>query len=214
MKTLTSLVALLLASSLVLQAADQETVDNAANVIRDFRHMPEKGIPRSVLRNAHGLAIMSVVKAGFIFSGKAGKGVVVARTRHGWSGPSFIATGGAGWGAQIGAEVTDFVFVLNNRDAVRAFSKGGNVTLGADASVAAGPVGRDAHAAITPTAAVYAYSRTKGLFAGVSVEGAVIVARTEQNARYYGHPVSAADILMGRAKPPAGATRLTAALGR
>jgi lipid-binding SYLF domain-containing protein len=83
--------------------------------------MPERSIPRSVLRNARGLAIITVVKAGFIFSGKGGKGVVVARTGHGWSGPSFIATGGAGWGLQAGAEVTDFVLVLNNSDAVRSF---------------------------------------------------------------------------------------------
>ena len=71
---------------------------------------------------------MTVVKAGFIFSAKGGQGVVVARTGHGWSGPSFIATGGAGWGLQIGAQVTDFVIVLNNEKAVQAFSRGGNVT--------------------------------------------------------------------------------------
>src|SRR5438552_3130880 len=151
-------------------ATEQGTVDHCTAIIRDFRQMPEKAIPRDVLRNAKGLAIMTVVKAGFIFSGKGGKGVVVARTGHGWSGPSFIATGGAGWGAQIGAEVTDFVFVLNNNAAVRAFSKGGNVTLGADASVAAGPMGRDAHVAVAPTAAIYDYSRSKGLCAGISLE--------------------------------------------
>ena len=97
---------------------------------------------------------MSVVKAGFIFSGKGGHGVVVARTGHGWSGPSFVGTGGAGWGLQIGAEMTDFVIVLNNEDAVRAFSRGGNVTIGADVSAAAGPVGRAAEADVTPTAAI------------------------------------------------------------
>src|SRR5438552_9808070 len=138
-----------------LNADEQGTVDKSAATIRDFRSMPERGIPRSVLRGAKGLAIMSVIKAGFIFSGKGGKGVVVARTEHGWSGPSFIATGGAGWGPQIGAEVTDFVFVLNNDAAVRAFSRGGNVTLGVDASITAGPVGRDAQAGVAPTAAIY-----------------------------------------------------------
>ena len=100
-------------------------VDNAASIIREFRTLPEKRLPSSVLRRAKGLAIMSVVKAGFISSGKGGKGIVVARTEHGWSGPSFLATGGAGWGPQVGAEVTDFVFVLNNNAAVRAFSRGG-----------------------------------------------------------------------------------------
>src|SRR5207253_6707173 len=136
---------------------EEGVVDHCAVIIRDFRQMPEKGIPRDVLRHSKGLAIMTVVKAGFIFSGKGGQGVVVARTGHGWSGPSFIATGGAGWGAQIGAEVTDFVFVLNNNAAVRAFSRGGNVTLGVDASVAAGPVGRAAEAGVAPTAAIYTY---------------------------------------------------------
>ena len=176
--------------------------------------MPEKGIPSRILRRARGLAIISVVKAGLIFSGKAGEGVVVARTGPGWSGPSFIGTGGAGWGPQIGAQVTDFVIVLNNESAVRAFSKGGNVTLGADASVAAGPVGRAAEADVTPRAAIYTYSKTKGLFIGASLEGAVIGTRQGANEHYYGRPVSAYDILHGRVAAPPGAANLRAALGR
>src|SRR5438477_10676569 len=118
-------------------ATEQEIVNQSASILRDFRRMPEKGIPARVLRDARGLAIVKVVKVGFGISGKGGQGVVVARTGGGWSGPSFVGTGGAGWGAQIGAEVTDFVFVLNTNRAVRAFSKDGNVTLGADASAAA-----------------------------------------------------------------------------
>src|SRR5207237_8592077 len=115
--------------------------------------------------------------------GEAGEGVVVARTGRGWSGPSFIGTGGAGWGPQMGAQVTEFVIVLNNERAVRAFSKGGNVTLGADASVAAGPVGRAAEADVTARAAIYTYSKTKGLFLGASLEGAVIGTRKDANER-------------------------------
>src|ERR1700730_3175753 len=171
MKKLFSVLSVVFMSVLPLYATEQDTVDRCASIVRDFRRMPERAIPHEVLRNARGLAIITVVKAGFIFSGKGGKGVVVARTRQGWSGPSFIATGGAGWGPQIGAEVTDFVFVLNNDAAVRAFSRGGNVTLGADASVAAGPVGRAAEAGVIPRAGIYTYSRSKGLFVGVSVEG-------------------------------------------
>ena len=174
--------------------------------------MPEKGIPPRILRHARGFAIISVVKAGLIFSGKAGDGVVVARTGHGWSGPAFISTGGAGWGPQIGAQVTDFVIVLNSEGAVNAFSKGGNVTLGADASVAAGPVGRAAEADVTPRAAIYTYSKSKGLFIGASLEGAVIGARKGANERYYGRPVAAADILHGRVGAPAGAASLRSAL--
>ncbi|PYJ93066.1 MAG: hypothetical protein DME62_10205 [Verrucomicrobia bacterium] len=195
-------------------AAEQDTVNHCAAIIREFRQIPERAIPRDVLRHARGLAIMSVFKAGFIFSGKGGQGVVVARTRHGWSGPSFIATGGAGWGLQIGAQVTDFVIVLNNDAAVRAFSRGGNVTIGGDVSAAAGPVGRTAEGAVTPAAAVYTYSKSKGLFAGVSLEGAVIGRQRDSNFRYYGRPVRADEILSGITPPPPGAAPLHHALGR
>lgn len=196
-----------------LASSEQEIVDRDARILREFRGMPEQRIPRSVLRHARGVAIMTVVKAGFIFTGKAGHGVVVARLEGDeWSGPSFIGTGGAGWGLQIGGQVTDFVFILNNWAAVRAFSRGGNVTLGADVSVTAGPVGRDLQAGVAPTAAIYAYSRSRGLFAGVALEGAVIVTRAAANARYYHAPVAAADILRGRVPPPPGTRRLRSAL--
>jgi lipid-binding SYLF domain-containing protein len=213
MKTLFPIIVLSCLSLATVSAAEQDIVNRSAETLREFRHMPERGLPSNIIRHAKGLAIMSVIKAGFIFSGKAGEGVVIARTAHGWSGPSFIGTGGAGWGLQIGGEVTDFVIVLNNDAAVRAFSRGGNVTLGADVSVAAGPVGRAAEAAVTPTAAVYTYSKSKGLFAGVSLEGAVIGTRKGANDRYYGRPVSAADILRGRVAPPAGTAQLRAAVG-
>ena len=213
MKKLLSILAVLSLSFVTAGATEQDTVNRCASIIRDFRQMPERGIPRDVLRHSKGLAIMTVVKAGFIFSGKGGQGVVVARTDHGWSGPSFIATGGAGWGLQIGAQVTDFVIVLNSDRAVSAFSRGGNVTIGADLSAAAGPVGRTAAGAIAPTAAVYTYSRSKGLFAGVSLEGAVIGTQRDSNFRYYGRPVRADEILSGLTAPPLGAAPLRHALG-
>jgi SH3 domain-containing YSC84-like protein 1 len=213
MKKLSFILVLFSLSLISANATEQDVVDRSAVTIREFRHMPEKGIPSRVLRRARGLAIISVVKAGFIFSGKAGEGVVVARTGHGWSGPSFIGTGGAGWGPQIGAQVTDFVIVLNNDRAVSAFSKSGNVTLGADASVAAGPVGRAAEADVTPRAAIYTYSKTQGLFIGASLEGAVIGTRKGANEHYYGRPVTAYDILHGRVNPPPGANTLRMPLG-
>ncbi len=194
-------------------ATEQEVVNDAAGILRHFRSMPESGIPPAVLRDARGLAMMRVVKIGFGFSGKGGQGVVVARTRSGWSGPSFVGTGGAGWGLQIGAQVTEFVFVLNTDAAVRAFSRDDTVTLGADVSAAAGPVGRDLQASITPQAAIYTYSRSSGLFAGASLEGAVILTQKTANARYYGRPVHARDILRGSVAPPPGAGRLRAVLG-
>jgi SH3 domain-containing YSC84-like protein 1 len=211
------IIALLLVCILSLATAgaatEQEIVNQSASILRDFRRMPEKGIPAHVWRNAMGLAILTVVKVGFGVSGKGGQGVVVARTRGGWSGPSFVGTGGAGWGLQVGAQITDFVFVLNSREAVRAFSRDGNVVLGADASVAAGPVGRDAQAGVTPTAAIYTYSRSKGLFAGASLEGAVIATQKTANARYYGRPVRANEILTGHVAAPAKARVLYRALG-
>ena len=212
-------IAVLLAGSVFIPAfaarggSEQETVEHCAKMIRQFRQMPESGIPRSVLRHSRGLAIITVIKAGFIFSGKGGHGVVVTRTAHGWSGPSFITQGGAGWGLQAGAEATDFIFVLNTDAAIRAFSRGGNVTLGADASAAAGPVGRDAHLAVTPTAAIYTSSRAKGLFAGAAVEGAIIGTEKGENARYYGRPVYAREILRGEVRAPEGARVLQSALG-
>jgi SH3 domain-containing YSC84-like protein 1 len=195
-------------SSLVYAAGMQDDVNQAATILERFQKMPEKAIPREVLRDAKGLAIMTVVKAGYMLSARGGTGVVVARNKRGWSGPSAIGTGGAGFGLQIGAEVTEFVFVLNTNNAVEAFAKGGNIQLGAGLSVAAGPVGRTAEAAVTPIAAVYSYSRSQGLFAGISLEGAVIVARDDANAEYYGRPVTPEQILHGNVKLPHGANIL------
>ena len=186
----------------------QDDVNQAATIIGRFQAVPEKGIPRTVLKDARGVAILTVIKVGFGVSGRGGTGVVVARTRNGWSGPSAIGTGGAGFGFQIGAKVTEFVFILNTDAAVQAFSRNVNVTLGGDISVAAGPIGRTAEAAITPVAAIYTYSRSQGLFAGVSLEGTVIGARNDANAAYYGRAVSAEDLLSGKVAPPAGAERL------
>ncbi|MGH8093912.1 MAG: YSC84-related protein [Chthoniobacterales bacterium] len=193
-------------------ATEQELVDQSVQIIRDFRQMPESQIPIRVMKDARGLAIIRVLKIGFGVSGKGGEGVVVARTDHGWSGPSFVGLGGAGWGLQIGAQVSDFIFVLNNDAAVRAFSRDGNLKLGGDLSAAAGPVGRDLQAAVTTTAAVYTYSRSKGLFAGVSLEGAIIGTQKTANDRYYGRAVSARSILSGGVEPPRGATFLLGVL--
>ena len=214
MKKLLVLFALVALAATAARADEQDTVKRCAEILREFRSMPERQVRRAVLRNARGLAVMRVVKVGFIFSGKGGEGGVIARTGNGWSGPSFIGTGGAGWGLQMGAEVTDFVFVLNNGDAVRAFSRGGNVTLGGDVSAAAGPVGRDVEANVTPKAAIYTYSRSKGLFAGVSLEGAVIATEKGKNERYYGRSVTASQILSGKAAAPPGSAALRNAAGR
>lgn len=209
-----ALLASVLAFANATAATEQEIIDQSVEILRDFRQIPESDIPPRILSDARGLAIIRVLKIGFGVSGKGGQGVVVARAARGWSAPSFIGLGGAGWGLQIGAQVTDFVFVLNNDAAVRAFSRDGNVKIGADVSAAAGPVGRDLQGAVTPTAAVYSYSRSKGLFAGISVEGAIIATQKTANARYYGRLVSARSILSGRVSPVAGTQRLLRLLSR
>jgi len=109
----------------------QDDVDQAVTIIERFQQISEKAIPTAVLREAKGLAILTVTKAGFIVSGRGGTGVVVARTEKGWSGPSAAGTGGVGFGFQAGAQVSELVIILNTPEAVNAFSKGGNVTLGA-----------------------------------------------------------------------------------
>jgi lipid-binding SYLF domain-containing protein len=186
----------------------QADVDQAAAIIERFEAIPESAIPPAIMRAARGLAILTVTKAGFIGSVRGGTGVVVQRIEKGWSGPAAIGTGGLGVGFQAGAEVSEFVIVLNTPAAVDAFAKQGNVTLGGNLTVAAGPVGRSAEANVGLQAAVYSYSRSQGLFAGISLEGTVIGVRDELNSAYYGSPVTAAEILSGKAQPPAGARRL------
>jgi SH3 domain-containing YSC84-like protein 1 len=192
----------------------QDDVDQAAAIIESFQSIPEQAIPSAVLHQARGLAILTVTKAGFIVSGRGGKGIVIARTEKGWSGPSAIGTGGVGFGFQAGAQVTEVVLVLNTPAAVEAFAQSGNFTLGGNLSVTAGPVGRDAEAQVGLQAVMFSYSRSQGLFGGLSVEGTVIATRNDDNAAYYCKPVSAKDILAGNVTPPAGALKLQQVLSK
>ncbi|KAG5294168.1 DUF500 domain-containing protein [Histoplasma ohiense] len=174
---------------------------------------PDKIIPPQILANAKGLAVLTVIKAGFLGSARFGSGIVVARLAdNSWSAPSAIATAGAGFGGQIGFELTDFVFILNDYNAVRAFSQAGSITLGGNVSIAAGPIGRNAEAAGAAStkgvAGVFSYSKTKGLFAGVSLEGSVLVERKDANERLYNSKVSARQLLEGSIRPPPAAEPL------
>jgi len=191
--------------------------EKAAKILDSFLADPERpqsalnAIPKAVLQRARGLAVFQVLKAGFVFSGKAGSGLVIARLPDGsWSAPSCIATGGLGWGLQIGADITDFVIVLNSEDAVRAFSLGGNVTIGGGISATAGPIGTggSVQASLAHPAPMFSYSKSKGLFAGLTLEGTVLIERKDANRDFYGSPVPARDILGGRVPPPEVASRL------
>ena len=206
-----SMGAILLTACLFTAAAHadmQDDINQAVSVLDRFQEIPESAIPDVIMREAKGLAILTLTKAGFVFSGRGGSGIVVARTEKGWSGPSAIGAGGMGFGFQAGAQVSELVIVLNTPDAVVAFAKGGNVTLGGAMSLAAGPVGRDLEGSMAVGAVMYTYSRSQGLFAGVSLEGTVVYTRDEANAEFYGKPVQAKEILSGSVAPPAGAQKL------
>jgi len=190
-----------------------ENVDQAVTILDRFKDMPEEGIPKAVLRDAKGIAILTVLKAGFVISAEGGEGLVVARDgKNSWSGPSAIGTGGAGFGFQVGAAVSEFVIILNTADAVKAFSRGGNVSIGGDITAAIGPVGRNLGADVLPVAAVYTYSRSQGLFAGVSLQGSVIATRDDANTEYYGRAVTPDEILAGKVRAPKSAAKLEQAL--
>lgn len=208
-----ALFSLCLATS-VAHADLQEDVDRAVSIIERFEVIPETAIPPAIMRDAKGLAILTVTKAGFVLSGRAGTGIVIARTESGWSGPAAIGTGGIGVGFQAGVQVSEYLFVLNTQEAVSAFALGSNFTLGANVSAAVGPVGRSAEAGVAPHAAIYTYSRSQGIFAGVSLEGTVILTRYAANEEYYGKIVFPSDILAGKEKPPDGAQPLLKLLAK
>jgi SH3 domain-containing YSC84-like protein 1 len=186
-------------------------VQKAAKVLSSFTD-PDKAeggldnvIPKDVFVNAKGIAIFTAIKAGFFWSGRVGSGLVVAKLPDGeWSSPSLINIGGVGFGAQLGADVTDFVIVLNTEDSVKAFCRGENLTLGGNLSVSAGPVGfgHEYSGSLYEGAALFSYSKSKGLFAGVSVEGTMIIERKDANKTFYDKEISAEEILSGNTDRP------------
>ncbi|EJD55488.1 DUF500-domain-containing protein [Auricularia subglabra TFB-10046 SS5] len=189
-----------------------------ASFVDNANHGLDGIIPRSVLEGAKGFAIFTVFKAGFVLSARGGSGVVIARLDDGsWSAPSAIGTAGMGFGGQLGAEVTDFLLILNTR--TKQFMSAGSLTLGGNMSIALGPMGRNGEAtgALNTSgkvAAMYAYSKTKGLFGGVSLEGSVIVERQDANALAYDADVTARMLLSGAIPAPAWASVLITTLER
>lgn len=185
------------------QALDTRIVESK-EVLSEFLAIPEDGIPPSLFKSAKAIAIFpNMVKAGFIVAGQYGEGVVLYKNASGeWSAPAFFRMSGAGVGFQIGGQATDVVLVVTNERGVEALLKN-KFTLGADASVAAGPVGRAADASTDwkMKASIFSYSRSKGLFAGVSLEGVAVNQNRDANALYYGEPYTAENILIERKAP-------------
>jgi lipid-binding SYLF domain-containing protein len=183
--------------------AQRDTTDEAsqsvkaAGVFREIMDTPDKGIPKDLLEKAECVAVFpSVIKAGFIVGGRGGRGVASCRTVSGWSAPAFFNLGGASFGLQIGAQSTDFVMLFMTTKSMDSLLSN-EFTLGADASVAAGPVGREAGAAtdLKLNAQILSYSRSKGLFAGLELKGVVIKPDTDDMRDVYGAGVTAKEVL-------------------
>lgn len=195
-------------------SAEEDRVTNAIEVIEEMVEIPEEGIPEALLSKAYGIAIIPrVIKAAWVVGGRYGKGVLLVRKETGqWSNPCFIKIAGGSVGWQVGVQSADIILVFKRRKSVDSISEG-KITLGADAGVAAGPVGRRVEAStdIKLEAEIYSYSKSRGLFAGISIEGAAVQIDEDANAKFYRRdPVSPHDILYGerRLKAPAVAEKL------
>jgi len=197
-----SLFLLGLMSAAALAKNETKDVQDSANVLSTIMKIPEKGIPPALLRDAQAIVIVpDVIKGAFIVGGRHGTGVLLVRESTGhWSDPVFVSLTGGSVGWQVGGTSTDIILVFKNRKGVEGLLKG-KFTLGADASVAAGPVGRSAEAAtdVMLKSEILSYSRSRGLFAGVSLEGAALLIDEDATTAYYSkRDLHAADILAGK----------------
>lgn len=176
-----------------------ERVRKAVAVLDSIMSAPDREIPADLLAKAEGVAVIpNVVKGAFLAGGRFGKGLVAARSADGhWGTPSFVDLGGGSFGLQAGVEATDLVLVFTNPDGLREMLKD-NLKLGVDAAAVAGPVGRhlEAGSNLTFDSPIYAYSRNKGVFAGVSVDGSILTIDDSANHAVYGEGVTGNDILM------------------
>ncbi len=185
----TVIVSALLAFPAKAATREEKRVGDAADVIEQLTRIPEKTVPPALLSRAYAVAVIpNVVKAAFGFGARRGKGIIVVRQGdNSWSNPAFVTLTGGSFGWQIGAQSTDIILVFKTRKGVDGIENG-QLTLGADASVSAGPLGRQASVStdIEFQAEVYSYSRSRGLFAGVALEGAGVTMDRKANAAFYG----------------------------
>ncbi|MGO9336885.1 MAG: lipid-binding SYLF domain-containing protein [Terriglobales bacterium] len=180
-----------------------ERLNNATSVMHEIMGMPDKGIPDEVLQHAKCIGVIPhLVKGGFVFGAKGGKGVATCRTEHGWSAPAFITVSGGSWGLQIGVEAVDVVMIFQNDKAMKRLLES-NFQVGGDASAAAGPVGRHAEAGTDwkLDTEILTYSRAKGAFAGLTLEGASLRQDTDSRHALYGDTTTRA-LLLGEVPVP------------
>ena len=218
------LVVLLLGLNVASFAADEQSPTSkaalraqaAADVLDEIQGAPDKGIPQEVLGSAECVAVVpSLLKGGFIVGGRFGRGLASCRTPKGWSAPAFFSVKGGSVGFQIGGQAVDLVMLIMNNDGMQHLLSS-QFSLGADASVAAGPVGRHAEGNTDwkMRAQVLTYSRARGIFAGVSLAGAVISQDRDSTRDFYGRMVPFKTSLTGGVDPPAGANAFLTALAK
>ena len=186
--------------------ATEDRLRHAGEVLQAVMGAPDKGIPDEVLHNAKCIAVVPhLLKGGFVFGAENGRGVATCRTANGWSAPSFFTITGGNWGLQIGVEGIDLVMIFQGDKGMDRLINS-KFEIGADASVAAGPVGRHASADTDwkMNAEILTYSRAKGIFAGITLNGAGVRRDDDSTEAEYGHEVSTRAILTGQVPPPPG----------
>jgi lipid-binding SYLF domain-containing protein len=211
MKKAIALAAVLSLTSIGWAGTNREATDNrmdhAGAVLHEIMAAPDKGIPEEVLEHAKCVAVVpNLLKGGFVFGAENGRGVATCRTVNGWSAPAFFTITGGSWGLQIGVEGVDLVMIIQNDRGMQRLV-GSKFQLGADASAAAGPVGRHASADTNwkMDTEILTYSRAHGVFAGLTLTGAAIRRDDDSTEAVYGHDVSTRRILEGRKAVPASA---------
>jgi lipid-binding SYLF domain-containing protein len=205
-KSLIALVVLLSTTAALAfdRADDIERLQNGATVIEEIMSAPDRGVPEEIFSSAKCVAVIpSMLKAAFGVGGAYGKGVASCRTANGWSAPAFFTLKGGSFGFQIGGQAADIVMLIMNDQGMNDLLVS-KVKLGADASVAAGPVGRHADASTDwkMRAEVLTYSRARGVFAGISLNGAVLAQHKDDTRDFYGRMVPFKTILRGNIEPP------------
>ena len=217
MRTFTIFAALAIsATGLVAAENAADRLSDAASVFHEIMGTPDKGIPQDLLNRAECVVIVPGLKKGaFIVGGEYGKGFAECRNGNGWGAPAAMRVEGGSVGFQIGGSETDVVMLVMNQEGMNKLMRD-KFTLGADASVAAGPVGRTAQAATDAElhAEILAWSRARGVFAGISLNGATMRPDEKADAEIYGHKMSTREILAGNMKPPESAHPLIAELDR
>ena len=221
MRIVTHTLAVCLATVSILDAQSDEArrVTEALTVLSEIMSAGDQSVPRSIMQKAEAVAVFpSLIKGGLIVGGQRGRGILSAKDPKtgAWSSPAFLTITGGSFGAQIGAQAVDLILVVQNRRGLEQLV-GNQFKIGADASVAAGPVGRDASAStdIQMRAQILSYSRTRGLFAGVTLNGSTIRQDRDANDRFYGMGYRTGQIVFdGQGAAPAPVPEWTAALGR